>query len=223
MRISVNQADDGGLIDEFYIDLGTGEKAVETLPGERNISIIEVEYQVTCTPDWTGDYCEIGRVCSVNCSNGVCSASNDSCVCQSGFTGERCDQPDHCHTADCNGAKCENHGEAFTCVCPEGYVGEFCESKDNCAGEDCGSGQCVDRGDSFECRCDPGYTGQYCQLSINRSCENVNCSGRGQCVGVEESYECVCNSGYSGKTCEFEGLLVNSLCPLSSKKQTTEI
>lgn len=72
-----------------------------------------------------------------DCHNGAnCSPVNGTCVCQDGYTGEKCDIP-----------------------CEKGYYGKNCSQKCVCVGEmrcDPVDGECI---------CPPGYRGKACKQS----------------------------------------------------------
>ena len=72
--------------------------------------------------------------CSPNPCNGhTCVQEKDKsvCLCEDGFSGERCQNvPNLCSASTCtNSGTCLNTGFNFTCVCPAGYRGQRCETK----------------------------------------------------------------------------------------------
>nr|XP_022328842.1 sushi, von Willebrand factor type A, EGF and pentraxin domain-containing protein 1-like isoform X2 [Crassostrea virginica] len=72
--------------------------------------------------------------CSPNPCNGHrCVQEKDKsvCLCEHGFSGERCQNvPNLCSASTCtNSGTCLSTGFNFTCVCPAGYRGQRCETK----------------------------------------------------------------------------------------------
>lgn len=119
------------------------------------------------------------------CANGgECpNEPHEACICQTGFSGPKCEIPDNADLKDECDLPCENDGVCFFgqspvedetmknlsnegrefladnkhCRCPEGFIGLRCEIKYN----DCGGGkhyclhgsECVEDGDEFTCDC----------------------------------------------------------------------
>ena len=79
----------------------------------------------------SGD-CKNKDHCSSKCVNGKC-ASNNSCVCDAGFTGQYCDMIiNKCveQGITCSGrGTCVNDASSFRCDCTSGYNGALCEGK----------------------------------------------------------------------------------------------
>ncbi|XP_072051512.1 uncharacterized protein [Amphiura filiformis] len=71
------------------------------------------------------------RPCNLECLNGgICSGPPETCVCQPGFIGDRC-EIDPCPDNYCqNGGTCfvEDDGNLGTCFCEDGYTGANCET-----------------------------------------------------------------------------------------------
>ncbi|XP_068011735.1 tenascin isoform X4 [Melanerpes formicivorus] len=136
------------------------------------------------------------------------------CVCEPGWKGPNCSEPDcpHncfnrglclqgkcvCHEGftgeDCSQAACpsdcNDQGKCVegVCLCFEGYTGTDC-SQELCAQGCSVHGRCV----NGRCLCHEGFTGEDCSEPLCPS----NCHGRGRCVDSE----CVCDEGYTGEDC----------------------
>ncbi|XP_029916498.1 tenascin [Myripristis murdjan] len=111
------------------------------------------------------------------------SAETCSCLCDSGWRGPNCTEP------ECPN-DCQDQGRCVDgkCVCFEGFNGEDC-STEMCL-LDCGEyGHCIDGA----CLCDEGFIGEDCSQT---SCLN-NCLGRGRCV----EDECICDEPWTGFDC----------------------
>uniref|UniRef100_A0AAY4BKT2 Tenascin C n=1 Tax=Denticeps clupeoides TaxID=299321 RepID=A0AAY4BKT2_9TELE len=106
-----------------------------------------------------------------------------SCICEPGWKGPNCTDP------ECPG-DCQDQGR-----CVDGR----CECFDGFAGDDCGIELClVDCGDNGECIdgsciCEEGFIGEDCSRT---NCLN-NCLGRGRCV----EDECTCDEPWTGPDC----------------------
>ena len=146
--------------------------------------------------------------CAKNYYSQDCSQfCNESCTCNSGFTGELCREIDDCLGVDCGGkGQCMDGVSNYTCLCDPGYTGRNCDVNIdecqvmtiNCSGR----GQCVDAANTFTCACDVGYTGERCEVDVNE-CEILNntCGRHGQCVDKVAGYSCVCDPGFTGSIC----------------------
>ncbi|XP_016130526.1 tenascin isoform X2 [Sinocyclocheilus grahami] len=130
--------------------------------------------QVTAGEVTTNPYCS-GR--------GNYSTETCSCVCEPGWKGVNCSEPE-CPNFCQDQGRCEDG----KCVCFEGFGGEDC-SIELCP-VDCGeNGECIDGA----CICAEGFIGEDCSLT---NCLN-NCLGRGRCVDDE----CVCEEPWTGFDC----------------------
>ncbi|CAO2587836.1 TNC [Lemmus lemmus] len=175
------------------------------------------------------EQCTVGTACCLQpaegksrldtrpfCSGrGNFSAEGCGCVCEPGWKGPNCSEP------ECPG-NCNLRGQCLDgqCVCDEGFTGEDCSQlacPNDCndqgrcvngvcvcfegyAGVDCGlevcpvpcseeHGMCVDG----RCVCKDGFAGDDCNEPL---CLN-NCYNRGRCV----ENECVCDEGFTGEDC----------------------
>ncbi|KAM9547671.1 tenascin-like isoform 2-T3 [Salvelinus alpinus] len=111
------------------------------------------------------------------------STETCSCVCEPGWKGPNCTEP------ECPNF-CQDQGRCIDgkCVCFEGFDGDDC-SMELCQ-VDCGdNGECIDA----MCICEEGFTGNDCSQT---NCLN-NCLGRGRCVDDE----CVCDEPWTGYDC----------------------
>ncbi|XP_065819094.1 tenascin isoform X3 [Labrus bergylta] len=126
-----------------------------------------------------------GEVSTKPFCNGRGNWSTDtcSCVCEPGWKGPNCTEP------ECPG-DCQDQGRCVDgkCECFEGFGGDDC-SVELCL-LDCGDyGHCVDG----SCACEDGFIGEDCGQT---NCLN-NCLGRGRCVDDE----CVCDEPWTGFDC----------------------
>ncbi|XP_056142761.1 tenascin [Lampris incognitus] len=142
------------------------------------------------------------------------STETCSCVCEPGWKGLNCTEPecpndcqdqgrcldgkcicfegfdgDDCSTELCL-LNCGDYGHCIdgNCLCEEGFIGEDC-SQTNCLNNCLGRGRCVDD----ECRCDEPWTGYDCSELI---CPN-DCYDRGRC----DNGTCYCEEGFTGEDC----------------------
>uniref|UniRef100_A0A8C3WXU0 Tenascin n=1 Tax=Catagonus wagneri TaxID=51154 RepID=A0A8C3WXU0_9CETA len=143
------------------------------------------------------------------------STEGCGCVCEPGWKGPNCSEP------ECPG-NCNLRGQCVEgqCVCDEGFTGEDC-SKLACPSDCNDQGKCV----NGACICFEGYSGVDCSQEtcpvpcseehgrcVNGQCvcqegfagEDCNeplclhnCHGRGRCV----ENECVCDEGFTGEDC----------------------
>ncbi|XP_050776849.1 tenascin-X-like, partial [Gopherus flavomarginatus] len=115
--------------------------------------------------------------------HGAFDLATCGCVCQPGWGGPTCAEP------QCPGG-CGGRGECVTgrCVCPPGFTGSHCETP-VCA-DDCNDqGRCQ----GGRCLCFPGYSGPACETP---DCPG-DCHGRGRC----QDGRCLCRPGYAGPDC----------------------
>ncbi|XP_061529061.1 tenascin-like isoform X1 [Phycodurus eques] len=181
-----------------------------------------------------------GEVATKPYCNGRGNWSTDtcSCVCEPGWKGPNCTEPEcpnDCQDQGrCVDGKCEcfegfsgddcsaelclldcgdyGHCVEGSCLCEEGFIGEDC-SQTNCLNNCLGRGRCVDD----ECVCDEPWTGFDCSELI---CPN-DCYDRGRCVNGT----CFCDDGFTGEdcgdltcpgNCNNRGMCVNGQCVCQS-------
>ncbi|XP_005940152.1 tenascin isoform X3 [Haplochromis burtoni] len=177
-----------------------------------------------------------GEVSSKPYCNGRGNWSTDtcSCVCEPGWKGPNCTEPEcpsDCQDQGrCVDGKCEcfegfggddcsielclldcgdyGHCVDGSCLCEDGFIGEDC-SQTNCLNNCLGRGRCVDD----ECICDHPWAGFDCSELI---CPN-DCYDRGRCINGT----CYCEEGYTGEdcgeltcpgNCNDHGICVNGQC-----------
>ncbi|XP_057688201.1 tenascin isoform X1 [Corythoichthys intestinalis] len=166
------------------------------------------------------------------------SADTCSCVCESGWKGPNCTEPEcpnDCQDQGrCVDGKCEcfegftgddcgielclpdcgdyGHCVEGSCLCEDGFIGEDC-SQTNCLNNCLGRGRCIDD----ECVCDEPWTGFDCSELI---CPN-DCYDRGRCVNGT----CFCDDGFTGEdcgeltclgNCNNRGMCVKGMCVCQS-------
>ncbi|KAM4616107.1 tenascin isoform 2-T2 [Polymixia lowei] len=162
------------------------------------------------------------------------STETCSCVCEPGWKGPNCTDPEcpnDCQDQGrCVDGKCEcfegfdgddcgielclldcgDYGHCIegACLCEEGFLGVDC-SQTNCLNNCLGRGRCVED----ECVCDEPWTGFDCSELI---CPN-DCYDRGRCINGT----CYCDEGYAGEdcgdltcpgNCNNRGVCVNGQC-----------
>ncbi|XP_074525503.1 tenascin-like isoform X4 [Halichoeres trimaculatus] len=177
-----------------------------------------------------------GEVSTKPYCNGRGNWSSDtcSCVCEHGWKGPNCTEPEcpgdcqdqgrcvdgKCVCFDGFGGDdcgielclldCGDYGHCVdgSCLCEEGFIGEDC-AQTNCLNNCLGRGRCVDD----ECICDEPWTGFDCSELI---CPN-DCYDRGRCVNGT----CYCDEGFTGEdcgevtcpgNCNNRGMCVNGQC-----------
>uniref|UniRef100_A0A8D0DER3 Tenascin Cb n=1 Tax=Sander lucioperca TaxID=283035 RepID=A0A8D0DER3_SANLU len=181
--------------------------------------------QVTAGEVSTKPYCN-GR--------GNWSTDTCSCICEPGWKGPNCTEPecpndcqdqgrcvdgkcecfegfggDDCGTELCL-LDCGDYGHCVdgSCLCEEGFIGQDC-TQTNCLNNCLGRGRCEDD----ECVCDEPWTGFDCSELI---CPN-DCYDRGRCINGT----CYCEQGYTGEdcseltcpgNCNNRGMCVNGQC-----------
>ena len=160
------------------------------------------------------------------CGNhGACPPNSNTCQCQPGWSGARCDVSPSgtpCRQdSDCGaGGKCSS--VSGKCTCPPDQYGQFCELSCN-TDQDCGGsnrGLCV--GTDYliytnrnavmnTCQCSNGWSGANCQnppsnwtCSVNGDCTDgsVDENGKPTVTGTCQAEHCDCYPGYTGAACQ---------------------
>ncbi|CAN9512792.1 unnamed protein product [Ophioblennius macclurei] len=162
------------------------------------------------------------------------SSETCSCVCEAGWKGPNCTEPEcpndcqdqgrcvdgRCECFEGFGGEdcsievclpdCGDYGSCIegSCMCEDGFIGEDC-SQTNCLNNCLGRGRCVED----ECVCDHPWTGFDCSELI---CPN-DCYDRGRCINGT----CYCDEGFAGEdcgevtcpgNCNNRGMCVNGQC-----------
>ncbi|XP_034753010.1 tenascin isoform X4 [Etheostoma cragini] len=163
-----------------------------------------------CSAQVTG---EVGTKPYCN-SHGNYSIETCGCICEPGWKGPNCTEPEcpnncqgrgRCIEGKCECFKsftgedctlevcpvdCGAHGQCVgsVCICSDGFLGKDC-SQTNCLNNCHGRGRCEDG----DCVCDEPWTGYDCSELI---CPK-DCYDRGRC----ENGTCYCDEGYTGEDC----------------------
>uniref|UniRef100_A0A087XMP6 Multiple EGF-like-domains 10 n=1 Tax=Poecilia formosa TaxID=48698 RepID=A0A087XMP6_POEFO len=176
------------------------------------------------------DECPVGTFgagCAKTChcmNNSKCVHINGTCLCDAGYTGEKCDIrlcPD-----DRYGSRCEKncpchvprtlrcHPVSGECTCQAGWSGLFCN--ETCTpgffGKSCTDlCQCQNGADCHnvtgECICAPGFMGSKCAVPCPAGAYGVNCSATCkckngvQCSPVDGSCPCKPGPNFAGEVC----------------------
>uniref|UniRef100_A0AAY4EVN9 Protein kinase C-binding protein NELL2 n=1 Tax=Denticeps clupeoides TaxID=299321 RepID=A0AAY4EVN9_9TELE len=128
-------------------------------------------HSCSCKPGFVGNGTVCRALCDGLCQNGGSCISPDTCICQQGFTGKRCETDiDECLDGfvECDSrATCVNLPGWYHCECRDGYHdngmfsanGESCEDIDECEMErhSCANDTvCFNMDGSYDCRCPHG-------------------------------------------------------------------
>ncbi|XP_026680038.1 protein shifted-like [Diaphorina citri] len=149
----------------------------------------------------------VSGICTEKCLNGGKCVQKDTCECQKGFYGLRCEFS-KCIIPCLNGGRCKgvnkcictekclNGGKCVqkdTCECQKGFYGLRCEFS-KCIIPCLNGGRC--KGVN-KCRCPPGFLGDYCEIwqrpyICPKPCKQGVCSA---------ARTCACYEGWFGRTC----------------------
>uniref|UniRef100_A0A8C2JCK6 Tenascin C n=1 Tax=Cyprinus carpio TaxID=7962 RepID=A0A8C2JCK6_CYPCA len=152
------------------------------------LEMLEAEVSSLREQCTSGTGCCAGEVTTKPyCSGrGNYSTETCSCVCEPGWKGVNCSEPE-CPNFCQDQGRCEDS----KCICFEGFGGEDCKdcSMKTCPNDCHEHGKCVDG----KCVCNEGFAGEDCSI---KTCPN-DCHERGQCVDGK----CVCHAGFTGHDC----------------------
>ncbi|XP_013406727.1 fibulin-1 [Lingula anatina] len=191
-----------GPVDRKYcIKSGTVTTAATrpTLTSTTPLSTAVPTTATSCPPD----YCKNGRCLE------AASTGSFRCLCNVGYTGERCDRDvDECRTGkhSCHvNARCINQPGFYFCLCNAGFQGNGfqCTDINECEdGNRCASGAiCSNLPGSYTCACPSGFTGDgfnFCSDVNECSTGGHDCHSNALCSNTQGSYSCTCRSGYVG-------------------------
>uniref|UniRef100_A0A8C9VD34 Neural EGFL like 2 n=1 Tax=Scleropages formosus TaxID=113540 RepID=A0A8C9VD34_SCLFO len=128
-------------------------------------------HSCSCKPGYTGNGTICKALCDGLCQNGGTCVSPDTCICQQGFTGKRCETDiDECSSGfvECDSrATCINLPGWYHCECRDGYHdnGMFSANGESCEDiDECGTGRnscandtvCFNLEGGYDCRCPHG-------------------------------------------------------------------
>lgn len=140
-------------------------------------------------------------VCGIYANCTLSHPYNGTCVCRSGWTGERCTEQST-PNATCSQALCSAHGVCRNrdtqCECDTPYVGER-----NCSGlaSVCSTTECNGNGlclaDDAGCNCTT-FFGSTCQWNASE-CRSLRCTNAGECTTQLQG--CTCDAYHAGIDC----------------------
>ncbi|KAI1883418.1 hypothetical protein AGOR_G00231230 [Albula goreensis] len=128
-------------------------------------------HSCSCKPGYSGNGTICKALCEGVCQNGGTCVTPETCICQQGFTGERCETDiDECAEGfvECDSrATCINLPGWYHCECRDGYHdnglfspnGESCEDIDECSTgrNSCANDMvCFNLEGGYDCRCPHG-------------------------------------------------------------------
>ncbi|XP_065053229.1 protocadherin Fat 4-like isoform X4 [Rhopilema esculentum] len=167
--------------------------------------------------------CKSKATCLPCSNNGTCvdKLMSFRCVCQPGFTDDRCKT----NIDDCAGAPCQ-HGTCFDlvnnyrCECDDGYEGRNCEIDINeCNRKECVKGDCSDLVAGFSCSCSEGIWGLVCNR-LEKDC-NPNPCGNNVCVPPGYADVKSLDKGGQKVLCATENQVVTLSFPSTSVPENT--
>uniref|UniRef100_A0A8C1CNQ5 NEL-like protein 2 n=1 Tax=Cyprinus carpio carpio TaxID=630221 RepID=A0A8C1CNQ5_CYPCA len=183
-------------------------------------------HSCSCKPGYVGNGTVCRALCEGQCLNGGSCVSPDTCICQQGFTGKRCETDiDECSDGfvECDSrATCVNLPGWYHCECRDGYHdngmfsanGESCEDIDEC---EMGRHSCAN--DTVCFNVDGGYD---CRCPHGRNCTGdcahdgkVKHNGQIWVLDDDRCSVCSCQSGLvmcRRMVCDCENPTVDVLC-----------
>ncbi|XP_018585658.2 protein kinase C-binding protein NELL2-like [Scleropages formosus] len=129
-------------------------------------------HRCSCKPGYAGNGTFCKALCEGRCRNGGTCISENTCICQQGFTGKMCETDiDECSDGfvECDSrATCVNLPGWYHCECRDGYHdnGMFSPNGDSCQDiDECESGRnscsndtvCFNLEGGYDCRCPHGH------------------------------------------------------------------
>lgn len=143
-----------------------------------------------------------------HCVHGVCRVNETGvrqCICDSSYTGERCDRLTPLCDSYCrNGGTCLGR-KKLPCTCPAGLLGSDCSP----GGSSCGclhGATCIttkhEEGLTQRCVCPAGFTGERCESRLADICLDFPCLHGGVCYTSAGQPLCKCPLGWGGLHCD---------------------
>ncbi|XP_037511191.1 low-density lipoprotein receptor-related protein 1 [Rhipicephalus sanguineus] len=143
-----------------------------------------------------------------HCVHGVCRVNETGvrqCICDSSYTGERCDRLTPLCDSYCrNGGTCLGR-KKLPCTCPPGLLGSDCSP----GGSSCGclhGATCIttkhEEGLTQRCVCPAGFTGERCESRLADICLDFPCLHGGICYTSAGQPICKCPLGWGGLHCD---------------------
>ena len=178
--------------------------------------LVNGQPQCLCSDSmYMGRQCEQDKCLSIFCRNGGYGHRMDGrcvCVCEKGFTGEKCENTlsEYLPCINCdNGGICRILNGTKVCQCSPEFAGPTCNIRVPTGFSPCkqlvcqNGGVCQtlrsNSGKYFaQCICDERFSGEYCQ-SINRCYKH--CLNGGTCFSDGSSVRCHCTPGWTGGRC----------------------
>ncbi|KAK3544622.1 hypothetical protein QTP86_019138 [Hemibagrus guttatus] len=150
-------------------------------------------HSCTCKPGYLGNGTVCRAQCDGLCHNGGSCVAPDTCICQQGFTGKRCEtaKVQEKEASDASGVLSVLMFNANIDECSNGFV--ECDSR----------ATCVNLPGWYHCECRDGYHDNGMFLSNGESCEDIDecetgrhsCANDTVCFNMDGGYDCRCPHG----------------------------